>query len=206
LDFERDARAAGYSLIAGVDEVGRAAWAGPMVAAAVILPEGIDTTGLRDSKKKSARTLLTAYERIMSEATAIGFASVSPQEIDDLGIDACHMRLLREAVADLLPQPDFVLVDHYCIPDLRLPQRPISKGDDLSASIGAASIVAKVRCDRIMEEADVLHPGYDFARNKGYGGAQDSMHREALARMGPSDIHRRSVKPVEDWLQSHDRD
>jgi ribonuclease HII len=203
LILEREARAAGYSLIAGVDEVGRAAWAGPMVAAAVILLEDVDPSGLRDGKKKSVRSRLTAYERIRSEAIAIGVAQVSPHEIDSRGINACHMQLLRDAVAALEIQPDFVLVDHYEIPDLPIPWKAIPKGDDLSASIAAASIVAKVECDRIMEVADADYPEYGFFQNKGYGGAKGSKHREALERIGPSEIHRRSVKPVRDWLERH---
>ena len=203
LMLEREARAAGYSRIAGVDEVGNAAWAGPMVAAAVILPEDYDPTGLRDGKKKSPRSRLKAYERIKSDAVAIGLARVSPQEIDRLGFHACHMQLLRDAVADLATRPDFVLVDRYDIPDLRIPQKAIHKGDDLSASVAAASIIAKVECDRIMEAADASYPEYGFAQNKGYGGSKGSKHREALERIGPSEIHRRSVKPVKDWLKRH---
>jgi ribonuclease HII len=203
LIFEREARAAGYSLIAGVDEVGRAAWAGPMFAAAVILPGDIDPSGLGDSKKKSVNSLVTAYERIRSEAIAIGVAQVSARDIDVRGIDACHMQLLRDAVAALGTQPDFVLVDHYCIPDLPMAQKAITKGDDLSASIAAASIIAKVECDRVMESADAIYPEYDFAQNKGYGGSTGSKHREAMERIGPSEIHRRSVRPVKDWLKRH---
>lgn len=203
LILERKARAAGHSLIAGVDEVGRAAWAGPMVAAAVMLPEDVDPSGLRDSKKKSAKSLLTAYKRIRSKAIAIGVAEVSPHEIDTRGIDACHMQLLRDAVAALATQPDFVLVDFYEIPDLLMPQKAILNGDDLSASIAAASIIAKVECDRIMEAAEVTYPEYGFSQNKGYGGPKGSKHREALERIGPSEIHRRSVKPVRDWLKRH---
>jgi ribonuclease HII len=203
LILEREAWAAGYSLIAGVDEVGRAAWAGPMVAAAVILPKDIDPSGLRDGKKKSVNSRLTAYERIRSEAIAIGVAQVSPLEIDGRGIDACHMQLLRDAVAALGTQPDFVLIDHYEIPNLSMPQKAISKGDDLSASIAAASIIAKVECDRIMEAADAIYPEYGFIQNKGYGGPKGSKHRLALERIGPSEIHRRSVKPVRAWLKSH---
>jgi ribonuclease HII len=205
LIFERKVRAAGCSLIAGVDEAGRAAWAGPMVAAAVILSADVDPSGLRDSKKKGPKSLLTTYERIKSEAIAIGVVQVSPREIDRRGIDACHLQLLRDAVAALPTQPDFVLVDRYEIPDLPIPQRDILKGDDLSASIAAASIIAKVECDRIMEAAATLYPEYDFSRNKGYGGPKESMHRQALERIGPCEIHRRSVRPVRNWLKKKGR-
>ena len=114
------------------------------------------------------------------------------------------MQVLRDAVAALETEPDFVLVDHYEIPDLALPQWAIAKGDDLSASIAAASIIAKVECDRIMEAADATYPEYGFSQNKGYGGPEGSKHREALERMGPSEIHRRSVRPVRDWLRRHE--
>jgi ribonuclease HII len=203
LSFEREARAAGYRLIAGVDEVGNAAWAGPMVAAAVILPEDFDTTGIRDGKKKSPASRLAAYERIKAGALAIGIAQVSPEEIDR-GFYAAHMRLLREAVAALSLAPDFVLVDHYEIPDLHLPQKCVPSGDDLSASIAAASIIAKVECDRILEAADADYPAYGFRKNKGYPGAKGSQHRTALEQYGPSAIHRRSIKPVREWLLRHD--
>jgi ribonuclease HII len=174
-----------------------------MVAAAVILPEDVDPSGLRDGKKKSATSRLTAYERIRSEAIAIGVAEASPRDIDSQGIDACHMQLLRVAVAALEIQPDFALVDHYHILDLPIPQKAIPKGDDLSASIAAASIVAKIECDRVMEAADANYPEYGFSQNKGYGGPMGSKHREALERIGPSEIHRRSVKPVKEWLKRH---
>jgi ribonuclease HII len=202
LSFEREARAAGHRLIAGVDEVGNAAWAGPMVAAAVILPEDFDTTGLRDGKKKSPTSRLTAYERIMVGALAIGIAQVSPEEIDR-GFYAAHMRLLGEAVAALPLAPGFVLVDHHQIPDLNLPQKRVPFGDDASASIAAASIVAKVKCDRIMEAADADYPAYGFRVNKGYPGSKGSQHRTALEQFGPSEIHRRSIRPVKEWLKRH---
>jgi len=193
LVFERELRVAGFQLVAGVDEVARAAWAGPMVAAAVILGDDFDIKGLRDSKKMKAEARRRHDERIRSDATAVGIARVTPEAIDSRGIDECHMQVLRDAVANLDPQPEFVLVDHYEIPDLPLPQNAIPTGDDASASIAAASIVAKVECDRIMEAAEATHPGYGFARNKGYGTPE---HRQALARLGPSPIHRRSVGPV----------
>jgi ribonuclease HII len=202
LSFEREARAAGHKLIAGVDEVGNAAWAGPMVAAAVILTEDFDPAGLRDSKKKSPTSLLAAYERIQAGALAIGIVQVSPAEIDR-GFYAAHMRLLREAVAALPLSPDVVLVDHHEIPDLNLPQKCVPFGDDVSASIAAASIVAKVTCDRIMEAADAAYPAYGFRVNKGYPGLKGSQHRTALEQCGPSEIHRRSIRPVKEWLKRH---
>jgi ribonuclease HII len=137
-----------------------------MVAAAVILHEDFDPTGLRGGKKKSPSSRLAAYQRIRSGAVAIGVAQVSPQEID-LGFHAWHMRLLREPVAALPIEPDFVLVDHYEIPELGLPQKRIAAAGDASVSIAAASIVAKVECDRIMEATDAAYPGYGFLNNKG---------------------------------------
>ena len=113
------------------------------------------------------------------------------------------MQVLREAVAALATQPDFVLVDHHEIPDLPMPQKAIPTGDDVSASIAAAWIIAKVECDPIMEAADANYPEYGFSQNKGYSGPKGSQHREALERIGPSEIHRRSVKPVRDPLKKH---
>ena len=196
--YEREARAAGYTHIAGVDEVGRAAWAGPMLAAAVILPEDFDPSGIRDSKKKRTSSLHAAYERIQEGAVAIGLAEISAQQIDELGIDNCHMRILREAVRALRQQPDYVLVDHYEIPELGIDQCPIPQGDDLSVSIAAASIIAKVTLDRIMEEYEGQYPGYGFGTQHGYGGPE---HEKALDTLGISPIHRRSVRPVRDRLK-----
>jgi ribonuclease HII len=184
---ERLAREEGYSKIAGVDEVARASWAGPMVAAAVILPDGFDAKGIRDAKKMKQAARAKAYDRITSEAVSFAVLEVSAQDIDSKGIEACHMELLRDVVAALDVEPDYVLVDHYVVPGLPQRQKGIDKGDDLSVSIAAASILAKVTCDRIMDELHLRYPEYGFDRNRGYG---TPLHREALGRWGLTSAHR----------------
>lgn len=200
--FERRARSKGYSLIAGVDEVGRSAWAGPMVAAAVILPENFDPQGIRSSKSKAMKrpgAREAAYERIMREATGVAMAEVSAADLDTKGFDKCHMDLLRQAVVALNPEPDYVLVDFYSVPGLRKPQESITGGDDLSVSIAAASIVAKITCDRIMGTFAQEYPGYGFADNRGYWSNE---HVRGLDRLGPSPIHRRSISVIRRRLQT----
>ncbi len=199
--FEREARRQGYWLIAGVDEVGRAAWAGPMVAAAVILPEAFHPLGIRSSKKMRPAARQTAYERIVREATAVAVREASAADIDARGIDTCHMDLLRDVVGALVPEPDYVLVDHYTVPGLRQPQKSIDVGDDLSVSIGAASIVAKVTCDRILTAFAQEYPGYGFADNHGY---RSDEHLAGLDQLGPCPIHRRSVSSVRKRLITND--
>jgi ribonuclease HII len=195
LIYEQEARGRGFTRIAGVDEVGRAAWAGPMVAAAVILPQDLKQVGIRSSKKyKSACSRLEAYERIIAEALSVSVEEVSAADIDAKGIDPCHMDLLRRAVEALKVRPDYVLVDHYTIPHLDVKQQPINNGDDLSVSIAAASIVAKVTLDGLMEEFATQYPEYGFDANKGYG---TEPHREALREHGPSRIHRLSSRVVQ---------
>jgi len=202
LVYEGEARARDFTRIAGVDEVGRAAWAGPMVAAAVILREDFEQDGVRSSKKhRSARSLLRGYDRVMAEAVSVGVQEVSAAEIDAKGIDLCHMELLRRAVEALDVRPDYVLVDHYTIPDLEQEQRAIDNGDDLSVSIAAASIVAKVTLDRIMERFAEEYPEYGFDVNKGYG---TQHHRDALADRGPSPIHRLSSRGVQRAIRPPD--
>ncbi len=197
-EFEREARALGHSRIAGVDEVARAAWAGPMVAAAVILPVAFDATGIRSSKKMTPERRIWAYERILLGAISVSVTQVSAADIDKMGIDTAHMELLRRAVAGLDKQPDYVLVDYYEIPRLAIPQQAITRGDNLSVSIGAASIVAKVTCDRLMDRYGRMYLGYGFALNKGYG---SEAHLRALAELGPSPIHRLTVGPVRRSLE-----
>jgi ribonuclease HII len=199
LELERAAEHRGFVTIAGVDEVGRAAWAGPMVAAAVILGREFDPTGIRSSKKMKAKARDEANHRIREEARAVAVWHVEPSELDERGFDECHMDLLRRAVAALEVEPEFVLVDHYTIPELKHPQEPVTRGDDISASIGAASIVAKVVCDQIMLAYHEAYPAYGFARNKGY---RSEEHVAALERFGPCPIHRRSVSPLRKYVSA----
>jgi ribonuclease HII len=183
----------GLQTVAGVDEVGVGPLAGPVVAAAIVFPRGVTLDGLADSKRLSAgtreRLAASVYER-----AAVAIASVSPEDVDRLNIFQARMRVLRLAVEALPRPPDFVLVDGREIPGLTRPQSAYVKGDAFVASIAAASIVAKTHRDAIMRELDRDYPAYGFARNMGYGTRE---HLEALRRLGPSPVHRRSFGPVD---------
>jgi ribonuclease HII len=187
--FEEEARAEGRSLVAGVDEVGRGALCGPVLAGAVILGEGFDTSGLDDSKRLTRKQRETLDVRIREGARAWALGQAEVEEIERLNIlQATHLAVQR-AVLALLETPDLLLVDGREVPGLAVTQRAIVKGDALSVSIAAASIVAKVARDGIMRECDERHPGYGLAHNMGYA-SED--HRDALRRLGPTAIHRRS--------------
>lgn len=196
-EFEEEARAQGFSLPAGVDEVGRGALCGPVVAGAVILGPAFDAHGLDDSKRLTRRQREALDLRIRKEARAWALGIASPAEIDRVNILRATLLAMRRAVEALAVRPDCLLVDALTIPDLSLPQRPIVKGDALSVSIAAASVVAKVARDGMMRECDARHPGYGLSRNMGYGSA---LHRAALRRLGPSAIHRRSFQGTQRWL------
>jgi ribonuclease HII len=194
--FERAARAEGHYIIAGVDEVGRGPLAGPVVAACVVLPERFSVEGIGDSKRLTERQRERAYTRILAEAVAWGLGQVEAGEIDRINILRATHLAMRHAMAALPDghRPTVVLVDGLRVHGLPCPdQRPIVKGDSLSASIAAASIVAKVTRDRQMIEAAVTYPEYGFAGHKGYGAP---VHLEALRRHGPCPLHRRSFSPV----------
>ncbi|HXF06702.1 MAG TPA: ribonuclease HII [Blastocatellia bacterium] len=177
----------GYRFIAGVDEVGRGALAGPVVAAAVILDLSNIPDGIDDSKKLRPARRSQLAEAIRLSARAVSVAAVEAGEIDRINILEATKRAMLQALAGLQPAPDFVLVDALTLPNLPIPQRAIVHGDSLSVSIAAASIVAKAWRDRLMVEYDRLHPGYGFARNAGYGTKE---HLQALQKLGPSPIHR----------------
>jgi ribonuclease HII len=197
--FEDEARAGGRAVVAGVDEVGRGALCGPVVAAAVVLGDGFDTDGLDDSKRltRRRREALAARIRARARGFAVGFAE--PGEIDRVNILKATLLAMRRAVLALPEKPDLLLVDALTVPGLDMEQRAIVKGDALSVSIAAASIVAKVARDALMRDLDREHPGYDLASNMGYGSAE---HREALRRLGPSTVHRRSFHGTQPWLFS----
>jgi len=184
-------RRQGFSAIAGVDEAGRGPLAGPVAAAAVILPaEGID--GLADSKKLSAAMRERLFARVLERAT-VAFALIPAADIDRSDIRKASLEAMRRAVSGLAIAADCALIDGRDIPPgLACPARAIIGGDGLSASIAAASIVAKVMRDRLMSQADAGFPGYDFARHAGYGTAR---HRAAIDRLGPSPLHRLSFAP-----------
>lgn len=195
--FEEEARGEGFALAAGVDEVGRGALCGPVVAGAVILGPAFDTAGLDDSKRLTRRQREALDLRIREKARAWAVGVASPAEIDRINILRATCLAMRRAVDALAVPPDLVLVDALTIPGLGVAQRAIIKGDALSVSIAAASVVAKVARDGMMRECDARHPGYGLARNMGYGSA---LHREALRRLGPTPIHRRSFQGTERWL------
>ena len=178
-----------YGLIAGIDEVGRGPLAGPVMAGAVILPKDHPILYLNDSKKLSEKKREELYDVIMKEALAVGIGMASEQRIDEINILNATYEAMREAIGKLVPGPDVLLNDAVKIPGVTIRQVPIIKGDAKSASIAAASIVAKVTRDRLMVQYDEIYPGYGFARNKGYGTAE---HIAALKEMGPCPIHRRS--------------
>ena len=196
--YENEARGEGFLVVAGLDEVGCGALCGPVVAGVVILGEGFDPDGLDDSKRLTERQRQAQAERVRRDARACAIGAADPAEIDRLNIlRATHLAMTR-ALAALGLRPDLVLIDgHRVVPGIGLPQRPIVKGDALSISIAAASIVAKVHRDALMLESDSRYPGYGLAENMGYG---SEGHREALRRLGPSDFHRRSFHGTERWL------
>jgi ribonuclease HII len=190
LSFEREARARGFRFIAGVDEVGRGALAGPVVAAACILDLTRELPkGLNDSKKLSARARERISEELKQTAIAFGVGEVSNAEIDRINILNATRRAMLEAVEKLNPRADFLLIDALELKDAHLPQRAIIRGDAISASIAAASIIAKTYRDALMREYDREFPAYGFARHVGYG---TRAHLEAIARCGACSLHRLS--------------
>ena len=198
-EFERAARLCGYRRVAGIDEVGRGPLAGPVVAAAVILPTRHRLIGLNDSKQLSERERERLYAAILEHAVGIGIGRADVAEIDQLNILEATRLAMRRALGQLAPFPDYVLIDAVVLPGVRVPARPIIKGDSLSVSIAAASIIAKVTRDRLMAQYHDLFPEYGFLSHKGYGTAE---HLERLARHGPCSIHRRSFAPVQETMKA----
>ncbi len=178
-----------YNYICGVDEVGRGPFAGPVVAAAVILPKDCDILYLNDSKKISEKKRDILYDEIYEKAVAVGIGMASEKVIDEINILQATYKAMQSAIEKLEVVPDLLLNDAVTIPEISIPQVPIIKGDAKSASIAAASIVAKVTRDRMMKEYDAVYPGYQFARNKGYG---TKAHIEAIRAQGICEIHRRT--------------
>ena len=185
--YEREAFADGVKLVCGVDEAGRGPLAGPVCAAAVILPPELVIPGLNDSKKLTDKKRRELYDVITAEAVSYGIAFASEKEIDEINILQATFLAMARAMEKLTPQPELALIDGNRAKDFGLPVRTIVKGDSLSASIAAASILAKVTRDRLMEQYDEAYPQYGFAIHKGYG---TKRHYEALREFGPSPIHR----------------
>jgi ribonuclease HII len=202
LDAERRLWLEGYRLVAGLDEVGRGAWAGPVFAAAVVFPCGIVETDsylcqVRDSKQLSHEQRCELAKPIAELAVAVGLGRASHEQVDRLGVVAATRIAMTAALDSLGVCPDYLLIDAMQLPLVPLPQQGIIKGDTICLSIAAASIVAKVARDRLCEDLDRQYPGYGFACHKGYGTAR---HRQAIAALGVSPIHRLSYRPLREML------
>ena len=185
--YEKEYEHLGY--VCGIDEVGRGPFAGPVVACAVILPKDCSILYINDSKKLSEKRREELFDIISEEALAIGIGIRDNKRIDEINILNATYEAMRDAISKLKVKPDVLLNDAVTIPGVDIKQVPIIKGDAKSISIGAASIIAKVTRDRMMVEYDSIFPGYDFAKNKGYGTAA---HIEGLKKQGPCEIHRQS--------------
>jgi len=194
LDFEQKAFGEGFSFVAGVDEVGRGCLAGAVVAAAVVLditkplPEK-----LNDSKKISAKNRERISEEIKQNCLAYSIGQIEAEEIDRINILQATKKAMRMAIENLSPRPDFLLIDAVQLKEINLPQKAIIRGDAISASIAAASIIAKVYRDNLMRELDKVYPAYGFAKHAGYG---TKMHFEALRRYGACELHRKTFRGV----------
>jgi ribonuclease HII len=185
--YEKDAYQKGFRHVAGIDEAGRGPLAGPVVAACVMLPEGCLIEGLNDSKKLSASKRESLYDIIMDRAISVGIGVVDEKRIDSMNILNATKLAMKKSVDQVEPKPDLLLIDAVRLPDIDILQVPIIKGDSLSVSIAAASIIAKVTRDRLIEEADTLYPAYGFKKHKGYG---TSEHINAIRKYGICPIHR----------------
>jgi ribonuclease HII len=195
--FEKMYSRRGYHRIAGVDEVGRGPLAGPVVAAAVILPRDGLREKLFDSKKIPWKKREHLYETILAEAQGIGIGIIGQEEIDHINILQATLKAMAFAIGNLPVPPDFILIDGLQGISLSIPQKPIRKGDQLCNSIAAASIVAKVTRDRMMLECHQKYPQYNFARHKGYG-TKD--HRRAIEKFGICELHRKTFRGVKEYL------
>jgi ribonuclease HII len=199
LDMEKAAWADGYRYIAGIDEAGRGAWAGPVAAAAVVLP-GDDPDllkqldGVCDSKMLNANQRERLYQPIMQAAISVGIGMMDPEVIVEQGIAAATRQAMLQAIQSLLVDPDFLLIDYVKLPQANIPQKCIRKGDQKSLSIAAASIIAKVSRDRLMVEMAGRYPCYGFQQHKGYG---TRYHRAAVEEHGISPVHRYTWKPFQ---------
>lgn len=197
LFFERQSRERGFRVIAGIDEAGRGPLAGPVVAAAVILPENLLIAGVNDSKKLSPAARERLFEIINEQAISVGIGLGEPDLIDRINILQATRHAMREALSRLTLQPDCILIDGISTIDSPIHQKTIKKGDSLSISIAAASIIAKVTRDRLMHDLDQRYPGYGFAGHKGYGSAA---HLEAIRQHGPSPVHRLTFGGVKEHV------
>jgi ribonuclease HII len=201
LEEETKLKMQGYELVAGLDEAGRGALAGPVVAGAVILPDerNLPWLGLvRDSKELNGKKREFLFDLINKEALGVGIGVVPPEVIDAVNILKATKLAMMQAIEKLPRSPDFLLIDRITLPQCALPQKGITKGDKLCLSIACASIIAKVARDRIMTELDRLYPGYGFVRHKGYGTRE---HMICLEKLGPSPVHRHYFAPVRSCVE-----
>jgi ribonuclease HII len=194
----------GYRFIAGLDEAGRGAWAGPVVAAAVILP--VDRPelsnilhGLNDSKKLTSLLRSKFFVVVQNTALAVAVGVALPQLVDEVNVVQATRHAMAEALAKLNIVPTYLLLDHLQLPAVNLPQDAFPKADGISLTVSAASVIAKVTRDRLMVELSCQYPGYGFERHKGYG---TPGHREALQKLGPCAVHRSSYRPIQAWLDN----
>ncbi|MDH6363164.1 ribonuclease HII [Enterococcus sp. PF1-24] len=194
--FEKQNWQAGYQIIAGIDEVGRGPLAGPVVAAAVILPQNVDLVGVNDSKQLSLAKRESLLVEIEKQALGIGVGIISPEVIDDVNIYEATKLAMQQAIDNLPEIPDFLLIDAMKLAN-GIPQENLIKGDARSISIAAASIVAKVTRDHMMVEYDKQYPGYGFDRNAGYGTAE---HLAGIQKLGITPIHRKTFAPIKNYL------
>lgn len=197
---ERLLKSCGYDLIAGVDEAGRGPLAGPVVVGAVILPLGFHLPHINDSKKLSAKQRDQLYDVIKEVAIDVQYTVIDMETIDRINIYQATILGMYSTIEKLSPQPHAVLIDAVPLPDLIMPSVSLIGGDAISASIGAASIIAKVERDRIMLKLDEEFPQYGFAKHKGYGTAE---HIRALQQYGPCPIHRKSFEPIKSWNENN---
>jgi ribonuclease HII len=202
-EFERAARLCGFRRIAGIDEAGRGPLAGPVVAAAVVLPIRCRLSGIDDSKQLSEGERARLYAAILEHAVGMGIGSADVGEIDRFNILEATRLAMRRAIDQLAPPPDYLLIDAVTLPGIGIPERPIIKGDSLSFSIAAASIIAKVTRDSLMAEYHDMFPEYDFLSHKGYGTRE---HLQRLAHHGPCSIHRRTFRPVQEAILASKRE
>jgi ribonuclease HII len=196
--FEEMALRHGYNCVAGVDEAGRGALAGPVIAAAVVFPRGTGIPGINDSKKLTPAQRDCLFGLILEKALAVGVGSGDHLLIDRVNILQATLSAMKEAVLSLSPSPDYLIIDGISKIPVNIHQRTIKKGDSASISIAASSIIAKVTRDRLMEGFENQYPGYGFAGHKGYGSAS---HLEAIARLGPCVIHRKTFRGVREHVK-----
>jgi ribonuclease HII len=199
LDKEIALLAQGYRFVAGLDEAGRGAWAGPVVAAAVILPlDRMETAntliGVNDSKKLTAAQRVQFFELIQQTAVATAVGIAPAEMVDECNAVGATRYAMQQALAGLKPIPDYLLIDHLKLPLINIPQTAFAKADCISLTVAAASIIAKVTRDRLMLAYSAQYPGYAFERHKGYG---TKAHRAALAQLGPCPLHRLSYEPLQ---------